>query len=63
MTTMNDIKVTINESLDPLEKLTEDLDGIPKIFYDENILEIIEDLEHVVEVLAHDWDLITDLIG
>lgn len=63
MTTMNDIKVTINESLDPLEKLMEDLDGIPKIFYDKNILEIIEDLEHVVEVLAHDWDLITDLIG
>ena len=64
MTTMNDIKAAITQSIDPLEEILDDLaDMDPMVIYSDDVQIIIEDLETIVEHLNHVRDMVKDLIG
>lgn len=64
MTTLNDIKAAITESIDPLEGILDDLaDMDPMVIYSDDVQIIIEDLETIVEHLDQVRDMVKDLIG
>lgn len=64
MTTLNDVKAAIIESIDPLEGILDDLaDTDPMVIYSDDVQIIIEDLETIVERLDQVRDMVRDLIG
>lgn len=64
MTTPNDLKAAITESIDPLEGILDDLaDTDPMMIYSDDVQIIIENLETIVERLDQVRDMVEDLIG
>lgn len=64
MTTPNDIKAAITESIDPLEGILDDLaDTDPMMIYSDDVQIIIANLETIIEHLEIVRDMVEDLIG